>query len=129
MVNPIDDRTPLQRSFKIDPPANPAFTIATIADATALILDIDRRGSGDAPHWTLAFEALVDANDQPGDQLLLERATAMMAEALRTAGMLQDGRSAPRAEAPQPVNAGRGERTADRPSWFATLGLRRRPSA
>jgi hypothetical protein len=129
MVNPIDDRTPLQRSFQLDPQASPA-TIATIGDATALILAMDRSGSGDAPHWTLAFEALVDANDQPGDQSLLERATAMMADALKTAGMLEESRSASRAEMPEPGKVGRdrGQKIADKPSWFATLGLRRRPS-
>lgn|SRR5262249_43673143 len=126
MVNPIDDRTPLQRSFQIDPPANPAFTITTIGDATALILDMDRAGSGDAPHWTLAFEALVEANDQPGNQSLLAHATAMMADALATAGMLHDSRSASSKETAEPAKVAQRDKAGERASWFATFGLGRR---
>ena len=122
MVNPIDDRTPLQRPLHLDPQTSPITAVATIGDSVALILEMERAGTGDPSDWTLAFSSLFAANDQPGDHLLLQEATEMMADALRRAGMLQDARPGPRA-ANRPGNAG------EKASWFTTLGLRRRSPA
>ena len=90
MVNPIDDTTPLQRPLRLSPEAGHKNSLTTIADAAWLITKLDMAGRAESEHWMTASGALLVANENPGDLLLLGHATDALAEALRQDGMLQE---------------------------------------